>query len=169
MANGVARLSKHYCCDALRWRTLGTSEAEYWARHVFGCRAAGAVPAAPAAAAGGTAAGSGRDGDGASAAAAAAASQQPQQQQPPQINEHFAALGLPRDVCAALVNPGFDDPFDAKKDITLDNPAYRLGPLHLMTGKLDWVLLMGLTPREWRMGNLDFAASDHRLLFVEAE
>lgn len=45
----------------------------------------------------------------------------------------------------------------------------RLGPLHLMTGKLDWALLKGLTPITWRMGNLDFAASDHRSLVVEAE
>jgi len=35
MANGVARLSPHYCCDHMRWRTLGCSEAQFWHRHVF--------------------------------------------------------------------------------------------------------------------------------------
>jgi len=37
MANGVARLSPNYCCDVLRWRTLGSSEAQYWQRHVLSC------------------------------------------------------------------------------------------------------------------------------------
>jgi hypothetical protein len=36
MANGVARLSPHYCCDQLRWRTLGVSEACWWNKHIFG-------------------------------------------------------------------------------------------------------------------------------------
>ena len=48
-------------------------------------------------------------------------------------------------------------------------PAPRLGPLHLMTVKLDWALLKGLRPLDWRMGNLDWAASDHRSLVVDAE
>ncbi|KAI8476050.1 MAG: hypothetical protein J3K34DRAFT_402783 [Monoraphidium minutum] len=129
MANGVARLSPHYCCDDLRWRTLGMSEARYWQRHVFSF--AGTDPSL--------------------------------------VNAHFLALGLPRDVCRALVNPGFFDPFDPERDITLDNPAYRLGPLSLMTGKLDWALLKGLAPLSWRMANADWAASDHRALIVEAE
>jgi hypothetical protein len=38
-----------------------------------------------------------------------------------------------------------------------------------MTGKLDWALLKGLAPVAWRMENLDFGASDHRALVVEAE
>lgn len=29
MAHGVARLSPHYCCDGMRFRTLGRSEAEW--------------------------------------------------------------------------------------------------------------------------------------------
>jgi hypothetical protein len=44
----------------------------------------------------------------------------------------------------------------------------RLGPLSLMKGKLDWALLKGLVAVAWRMGNLDWAASDHRSLVVEA-
>lgn len=129
MANGVARLSPHYCRDSLRWRSLGASEGAYFARHVLGCRAA--------------------DGAG--------------------INAHFFKLGLPEAVCRDLVNPGFVDPFDPVRDITLDNPAYRFGPLHLMTGKLDWALVMGLRPVRWRMEDLNFERSDHRLLLVEVE
>lgn len=145
---------------------------------------------------------------------------------PAMVNTHFLKLGLPVDVCSALVNPGFFDPFDAAVDITLDNPTYRhaccscacafacckipdtvqpahhtvclflglsmgmslqlstmpkspeftkcthfqwnrLGPLHLMTGKLDWVLLRDLMPSFWYMANLTWAASDHRALIVE--
>jgi hypothetical protein len=37
MANGVARLSANYCCDKLRWQTLGLSEAQYWQRYIFSC------------------------------------------------------------------------------------------------------------------------------------
>ncbi len=29
MAHGVARLSRHYCCDAMRFRSLGRTEAEW--------------------------------------------------------------------------------------------------------------------------------------------
>ena len=166
---------------------------------------------------------------------------------PGAINCYFLRLGLPEDVCRAVANPGFFDPFDVSKDITLDHPTYRwaaaqqppaptttttlgklaatwaarqrgraaqlyqpkrllarfprvllaplrsmqedlakapltpppphtythcphrLGPLHFMTGKLDWVLLKGLTARAWRMGNMDFSGSDHRWLVVDAE
>ena len=35
MANGIARCSPKYCCDAMRWKTLGSSEAAFWQRHVF--------------------------------------------------------------------------------------------------------------------------------------
>jgi hypothetical protein len=38
-----------------------------------------------------------------------------------------------------------------------------------MTGKLDWALLKGLRATAWRMANLDWAASDHRMLIVEAK
>ena len=47
---------------------------------------------------------------------------------PSMVNAHFLRLGLPADVCKALVNPGFFDPFDPARDITLDNPAYRRAP-----------------------------------------
>ena len=58
------------------------------------------------------------------------------------------ADGEPRVLAAyrQIVNPGFTDPFDPVRDITLDNPKYacRALGLHLMTGKLDWLLLRNM-------------------------
>lgn len=65
--------------------------------------------------------------------------------------------------------PGFFDPFNVRKDVSLDNPAYRIGPLHLMAGKLDWCLLYGMRVLHKAIGNADYAASDHKWLSVEVE
>lgn len=35
MAHGLARFFPKYCCDALRWRSVGWSEAEWWQRNLF--------------------------------------------------------------------------------------------------------------------------------------
>lgn len=35
MAHGIARLSPNYCCDHMRWRSLGLYEAQVWQRHIF--------------------------------------------------------------------------------------------------------------------------------------
>jgi hypothetical protein len=73
-------------------------------------------------------------------------------------------------VARDALNPGLFDPFCPVKDVTLDNPAYRLLGFSLMTGKLDWVLL----PRgkvevvAQVMGNHDYKLSDHKWLLVEA-
>jgi hypothetical protein len=73
-------------------------------------------------------------------------------------------------MCAAAApGTGFFDPFDVNKDITLDNPAYRIGPIHLMAGKLDWCLLRGMRVLSKHMGNSTYAASDHKWLLVEVE
>ena len=64
---------------------------------------------------------------------------------------------------------GFADPFDVRRDVTLDNPQYRLLGWPLMAGKLDWALLRRLRAVHKEMRNLDYAASDHRLLLVEGE
>jgi hypothetical protein len=84
------------------------------------------------------------------------------------VNKHLLRLGLPPEVAAAAVNPGFVDPFDVETE-TLNNPKYCLvfGRLSLMAGKLDWVLLRGCRVVRTAMGNDDFAASDHRWLAVE--
>jgi hypothetical protein len=67
------------------------------------------------------------------------------------------------------LNPGLFDPFCPTNDVTLDNPAYRVLGISLMTGKLDWVLL----PRgrvevvAQAMGNHSYSLSDHKWLMVE--
>lgn len=86
----------------------------------------------------------------------------------PRFNSYLRRCGLPMAVCQAAVNPGFSDPFDPCRDITLDNPKYRFLGFHLMTGKLDWVLLKGVQGVvSKKMGNDDYKASDHRWLMVE--
>lgn len=35
MGHSVARLSPSYCCDSMRWRSLGSSEAAWWQKHVL--------------------------------------------------------------------------------------------------------------------------------------
>lgn len=35
MAHGLARFFPKYCCDAMRWRSVGWSEAEWWQRNLF--------------------------------------------------------------------------------------------------------------------------------------
>eukprot|EP00879_Flechtneria_rotunda_P020234 GHRR01021278.1.p1 GENE.GHRR01021278.1~~GHRR01021278.1.p1 ORF type:complete len:153 (-),score=33.22 GHRR01021278.1:685-1143(-) len=82
-------------------------------------------------------------------------------------NQYLLKQGLPLHVAQAAVNPGFFDPWDVQQVVTLDNPAYRLGPLHLMAGKLDWTLLRGMRVVRKFMGNMDYAASDHRWLLLE--
>ncbi|KAG2427188.1 hypothetical protein HXX76_010907 [Chlamydomonas incerta] len=83
-------------------------------------------------------------------------------------NAWAARQGLPAAVCADLVNPGYADPFDARRDITFDHWKYRYLGLRLMTGKLDWVLLRGVKEVVSKaMGNADYSASDHKWLEVE--
>eukprot|EP00976_Prorocentrum_cordatum_P027734 562924-Prorocentrum_minimum.AAC.1 len=74
--------------------------------------------------------------------------------------------GVDDEVCRNATNPGFVDPFDVKHDITLDNPKYRFLGCHLMTGKLDWLLVHDLETLAHDMGNHDYRHSDHKWLLV---
>lgn len=71
-------------------------------------------------------------------------------------------------MCRNVMNTGFVDPFDVRRDITLDNPKYRVFGLSLMTGKLDWILLRDLHVISRAMGNHSYVASDHKWLLVTA-
>lgn len=59
-----------------------------------------------------------------------------------------------------LRNNYFFDPFNIDNDTTLSNYG------GWFTGKLDWLLVRGFEVTSKGMGNLDYAASDHRLLRV---
>ena len=92
-------------------------------------------------------------------------------------NPRLLFWGFPADVAAAALNPGLRDPFHPDADVTLNNAAYSAPPLWprwgLMQGKLDWVLLRGLPlrpgPGAARMGNHDYALSDHKWLAVSVD
>lgn len=182
MAHGVARLSPHYAQGALRWRTLGWTEGEWWERHVLW---------RPGAATAGGDSDEEDDNDDPSVLAA---------------RRRLERWGVPKDAARSLLpNPGFACPFPARHTVTLDNPIYRLPLpgwagrlllgarrgsgeqaqqqnqnqnqdrerwwLPLMAGKLDWVLLheRGFRVERAFSGNEDFAASDHAWLCVDAE
>ena len=146
MAHSVARLSPAYCCDSFRWRSLGWHEARFWAENLFAVTDSAAGFAAL------------------SAAAAAASSRRRPPSAPLLLpagapNPRMIAWRLP-----SLVNPGFVDPFCPDDGVSLNNPTYR----GLMQGKLDWLLLRGMpAPRAARMGNDDYALSDHKWLLVD--
>ncbi|KAI3428040.1 hypothetical protein D9Q98_006426 [Chlorella vulgaris] len=177
MAHGIARLSPNYCCDRMRFRSIGLDEAMVWHRYVLpvtdlrytassahcgtsasaglsatsASKAASDQPAAAAASA---------------AAAAAAAVGEPNSTVSPPINRQLLAWGLDVQVARDAVNPGFHDPFDPATT-TLDNPKYRFLGFSLMKGKLDWVLLRRMAVTKQDVGNLDFSLSDHRWLAAE--
>ncbi|KAG0042369.1 hypothetical protein BGZ83_000550 [Gryganskiella cystojenkinii] len=60
-------------------------------------------------------------------------------------------------------NPGFYDPWNSGKDLTLHNPAF----LGLLAAKLDYTLLRNLRCESRAIGNHDYSASDHKWLLVE--
>lgn len=45
MAHGVARLSPNYCCDAMRFWTLGRPEAHFWHHNVLAITDPSRLPA----------------------------------------------------------------------------------------------------------------------------
>ncbi|KAJ2713746.1 hypothetical protein H4R19_002091 [Coemansia spiralis] len=63
----------------------------------------------------------------------------------------------------AAVNPGWWDPFDAVRDITISNHA------GWMTAKADWAFVRQFRVVNHWMVNRDFAASDHRCLVLEVD
>lgn len=62
-------------------------------------------------------------------------------------------------------NPGFYDPWCARRDLTLHNPNF----FGILKAKLDYTLLRNLKCVSREMGNHDYSASDHKWLLVEVE
>lgn len=76
--------------------------------------------------------------------------------------ERLRAWGVAPDVAARCVNPGFADPFDIDRDVTVVNHC------GCFRGKLDWLFVRGpLEVVNQRMGNADFALSDHMWLLLD--
>ena len=152
MAHSIARLSPTYCCDKFRWASLGSSDARFWQTNLFDVMAEAeeAEEAVPADAA-------------VPPPLAASSSSSVLRIASGVANPRLAAWGLPPALCAAAVNPGFRDPFCPDADVTLNNPTY----WGLMQGKLDWLLLRGMTAAEKHVGNHSYTLSDHKWIAVD--
>ena len=61
------------------------------------------------------------------------------------------------------VNPGWWDPFDVRKDVTITNN------LGWMKAKVDWSFVRQMKVLDHRMDNEDFQMSDHKCLILEVE
>ncbi|KAJ1720214.1 hypothetical protein LPJ61_006193 [Coemansia biformis] len=73
------------------------------------------------------------------------------------------AQRFPPELLRAAVNPGWWDPFDTVRDVTISNHA------GWMTAKADWAFVRQFrVVRHW-MANRDYAASDHRCLVLEVD
>ncbi|CAG8629396.1 9819_t:CDS:2 [Ambispora leptoticha] len=73
--------------------------------------------------------------------------------------------GFTTSVLRAARNPGFYDPWNPERDITLHLPKY----FGLYRAKLDWTLVRGFDVVKRWMGNHDYNASDHKYLMVALE
>ncbi|KAJ2839469.1 hypothetical protein J3B01_000683 [Coemansia erecta] len=72
-------------------------------------------------------------------------------------------LRFSKETMMRAVNPGWWDPFDPVRDVTISNHA------GWMTAKADWAFVRQFrVVRHW-MANRDFSASDHRCLVLEVE
>jgi hypothetical protein len=155
MAHGIARFSKNYCCDRMRFLSLGSDEAVMWERNVLKLQDSRYLPTT--------------DADVAVEEEDKNSATPPRQQQPAPVNSQLLRWGLDLQSAQDAVNPGFSCPFEASKTVTLDNPTYRFYKYSFMKGKLDWVLLRRLRWTSKQLGNLNYELSDHRWMLVEAQ
>ncbi|KAG0268316.1 hypothetical protein DFQ27_007052 [Actinomortierella ambigua] len=80
----------------------------------------------------------------------------------PFLTHHRLWSGFTPLVLHQARNPGFYDPWDSSKDLTLHNPNF----LGLLSAKLDYTLLRHLECHARAKGNEDYKASDHQWLVV---
>lgn len=83
------------------------------------------------------------------------------------VNSKLLKWGVDPALCEEATNPGFVDPWDVEKDVTLEHPAFKGTKIYLVTGKLDWILGRGMTFHSKEIGNHDYSMSDHKWLQVE--
>lgn len=145
MAHGIARLSPSHCCDMMRFRSIGYDEASMWQRYVIEVYDARYLPERDS---------STEDADNVRSAA------------PIEANKHLVGWGMEREVALDALNPAFSCPFD-EKTITLDNPKYKFFGISLMAGKLDWMLVRRVKVLNTKVGNDDYALSDHKWLSAD--
>lgn len=176
MAHGLARFFPKYCCDAMRWRSVGWSEAEWWQRNLFSVTldlvgkegincylAAHHHPKKPK---------------------EELESVQIEQEIEHEIEEEERSTANSDDLngddvgssndnssnnistciftpaeLKNLINPHFFCPFPASRFKTLE--------MHGYSGKLDWMLLRGWRVLANGLDNEGYRRSDHKLLWTE--
>ncbi|KAJ2548687.1 hypothetical protein EV175_004732 [Coemansia sp. RSA 1933] len=85
------------------------------------------------------------------------------------VNSRLDDEGLPgnlrfsNEILCSAINPGWFDPFDPVKDITISNHA------GWMTAKADWAFVRQFSVAKHWMENRNLGASDHRCLVLEIE
>lgn len=82
------------------------------------------------------------------------------------VNDKLIEWGFYPEFCRDVVNPGFEDPWDPDKDVTLEaSLPFRM----VVKGKLDWVLAKRLKVSAKDMGNHDYSMADHKWLMIDAD
>ncbi|KAJ1966539.1 hypothetical protein IWQ62_002409 [Dispira parvispora] len=149
MAHSWARLVPKYCRDQFRWRSFGRNEATWLTKYVLEFYRTEVDMVI-------------------SQDKTVITQEEPKGTLPGKlvINRRLAVYGskvFPERILQMALNPGFTDPWDTKRDITLTN-FYGL-----YKGKLDWTLTMGFRCLSKLMGNHDYKASDHKYLVLELD
>lgn len=163
MAHGLARFFKKYCCDAMRWRSLGWSEAQWWQKNLW--------QVTPELA-----------GEGGVNLLLAAHhhSRRPRDHKRESIVDELieeecqeelesemqdkAGTGnqiFTQKQLKALVNPHFYCPFSPRTDMTLEVRGF--------AGKLDWMLVRGFLVVQKGFANDKYDCSDHKLLWLKLD
>lgn len=182
MAHGLARFIPYCCCDGMRWRSVGWSEAEWWQRNLFSVTPELAR---------GLNSGNIKATDGRAMNCFLAAHHHPSK--PPKIllksceieqeiegemeeesdpGTHRLSLQqqksggsntsrpifTPKEL-EDLINPHFFCPFPVSRAKTVE--------MHGYSGKLDWMLLRNWKVEGWGLDNEAYWRSDHKLLWCE--
>lgn len=165
MAHGLARLLPKYCCDSMRWRSVGWSEAEWWQRNLFDVLLPGDRTINCSS-------------DRNYFLAAHHHSKKPaeikrnlaiEQEIENEIegvesndirNNTNSCIFTPEEL-RNLLNPHFFCPFPLASTRTVQMAGY--------SGKLDWMLLRGWRVLSFGTDNETYGRSDHKLLWCEIE
>lgn len=93
MGHGIARLSPSFCCDRMRFRNLGSTEAAFWDRNIIQQPDAAFLPD--------------RDGQSRNAEEQAL------------LNSRLQRFGVANDVCRDALNPGEPHQFESTSHFLL--------------------------------------------------
>lgn len=188
MAHGLARFLPKYCCDGMRWRSVGWSEAEWWQRNLFAVTpeiagtneincflAAHHHPSKPHEFKGEIAnliecelEDEIENGDGVESDTESEMDNVTESEMD-NINETDTQpnnaklqskhpIFTPKEL-QTLINPHFFCPFPVSSSKTVE--------MHGYSGKLDWMLLRNWRVEGWGLDNEAYWRSDHKLLWSE--